>query len=297
MSTQNEFAPDTPANILSRGHIRSSSTSLISDAMTTGNNNDDELTRVQIYGDLTHYEEKLAALVDSVDNFKPDLKIVHELIAVDKSLYKSLDSFEEYDRIDSELKRLDEESNELDRKTKEVLETLTECHEMLNGLPMLEQVEFEKQTILKQRSKVNSSVLLNYATKLSKFTKIPPTFDKGTIGPNNFVWPAEDALRRGMLAIASLHSKEMTRDPVELEENEGETVAEAEQEADSKDNKEDQEAQHEEKPASPGVQKGERRQSFVFTENPTETANADNSNEPDDEALDLDLDLFNPDEF
>ncbi|CAR28115.1 hypothetical protein ZYGR_0N06060 [Zygosaccharomyces rouxii] len=295
MLSQSEFAPDTPANILSRGHVRSSSTSLISDAMSSGNNNDDELSKVQIYADLTQYEEKLAALVESVDNFKPDVKIVHELIEVDKSLYKSLDSFAEYDRIDSELNRLDKESNELDRKTKEVLETLSECYEMLNGLPMLEQVEFEKQSILKQRSKVNSSVLLNYATKLSKFTKIPPTFDKGTIGPNNFVWPAEDALRRGMLAIASLHSKEMTRIPGEPEEEEADATEK--QGSGDKNGKEGEETKTGERPASPGAHGNERRQSFVFTENPTETANADNNDEPDDEALDLDLDLFKPDEF
>lgn len=294
MLNQNEFAPDTPTNILSRGHIRSSSTSLISDAMSSGNNNEDELSKVQIYGDLTQYEDKLGALVKSVDNFKPDVNIVHELIGVDKNLYKNLDSFAEYDRIDSELNRLDKESNELDRKTKEVLETLSECYEMLNALPMLEQVEFEKQTILKQRSKVNSSVLLNYATKLSKFTKIPPTFDKGTIGPNNFVWPAEDALRRGMLAIASLHSKEMTRIPGEPEEEERSGMIEEDK---SLHNIEDEKAKTEERAVSPGVRRNERRPSFVFTEDPTETANADNNNEPDDEALDLDLDLFKPDEF
>lgn len=294
MLNQNEFAPDTPTNILSRGHIRSSSTSLISDAMSSGNNNEDELSKVQIYGDLTQYEDKLGALVKSVDNFKPDVNIVHELIGVDKNLYKNLDSFAEYDRIDSELNRLDKESNELDRKTKEVLETLSECYEMLNTLPMLEQVEFEKQTILKQRSKVNSSVLLNYATKLSKFTKIPPTFDKGTIGPNNFVWPAEDALRRGMLAIASLHSKEMTRIPGEPEEEERPGMIEEDK---SLHNIEDEKAKTEERAVSPGARRNERRPSFVFTEDPTETANADNNNEPDDEALDLDLDLFKPDEF
>lgn len=294
MLNQNEFAPDTPTNILSRGHIRSSSTSLISDAMSSGNNNEDELSKVQIYGDLTQYEDKLGALVKSVDNFKPDVNIVHELIGVDKNLYKNLDSFAEYDRIDSELNRLDKESNELDRKTKEVLETLSECYEMLNTLPMLEQVEFEKQTILKQRSKVNSSVLLNYATKLSKFTKIPPTFDKGTIGPNNFVWPAEDALRRGMLAIASLHSKEMTRIPGEPEEEERPGMIEEDK---SLHNIEDEKAKTEERAVSPDVRRNERRPSFVFTEDPTETANADNNNEPDDEALDLDLDLFKPDEF
>lgn len=290
MTTQSDHLGETPVNVLSRGHIRSSSTSLISEAISTGYK-DDELSKVQIYGDLTQYEEKVAALVDSVDHFKPDIKIVHDLIDVDKRLYKSLDTFAEYDMIDSELKRLDRESAQLEERTKEVLEILNECYSMLNALPMLEQVEFEKQTILKQRSKINSSELLNYATKLSKFTKIPPTFDKGTIGPNNFVWPAEDALRRGMLAIASLHSKEMTKIPGEPDE---------EEENKDKEKHTDQ-VKHENDAKNIGIPASElqdvtRRSSYVMSENPADT-NIEDNKDPDDEALDLDLDLFNPDEF
>lgn len=291
MTTQSDHLGETPANVLSRGHIRSSSTSLISEAISTGYN-DDELSKVQIYGDLTQYEEKVAALVDSVDHFKPDIKIVHDLIDVDKRLYKSLDTFAEYDTIDAELKRLDRESAQLEERTKEVLEILNECYSMLNALPMLEQVEFEKQTILKQRSKINSSELLNYATKLSKFTKIPPTFDKGTIGPNNFVWPAEDALRRGMLAIASLHSKEMTKIPGEPDE---------EEEEDKDKEKHTDQLKDENDAKNKGVlasepQEVRRSSSYVMSGNPADNIIEDNK-DADDEALDLDLDLFNPDEF
>ena len=291
MTTQSDHLGETPANVLSRGHIRSSSTSLISEAISTGYN-DDELSKVQIYGDLTQYEEKVAALVDSVDHFKPDIKIVHDLIDVDKRLYKSLDTFAEYDTIDAELKRLDRESAQLEERTKEVLEILNECYSMLNALTMLEQVEFEKQTILKQRSKINSSELLNYATKLSKFTKIPPTFDKGTIGPNNFVWPAEDALRRGMLAIASLHSKEMTKIPGEPDE---------EEEEDKDKEKHTDQLKDENDAKNKGVlasepQEVRRRSSYVMSGNPADNIIEDNK-DADDEALDLDLDLFNPDEF
>lgn len=295
MASLNDNLGETPANALSKGHIRSSSTSLISEAISTGYT-DDELSKVQIYGDLTQYEEKLAALVESVDHFKPDIQIVHRLIEVDKRLYKSLDSFAEYDRIDSELKRLDKESTELDEKTKKVLEILSECYNMLNALPMLEQVEFEKEAILKQRSKVNSSELLNYATKLSKFTKIPPTFDKGTIGPNNFVWPAEDALRRGMLAIASLHGKEMTKIPGEPGEEKEENEEKEEEERHTKQIGKEKSPKITEGPNSATAQEKERRSSYTLAEKPNEVTN-ENSKEPDDEALDLDLDLFNPDDF
>lgn len=281
MASQGNIVSDVSIGNVSMNHVSSSSASLVTEA-TSNLTNEDELSRVRIYNELRQYEEKLAALVDSVDNFKPDIKIAHELIDIDKSLFKSLDSFAEYDKIDSELTRLETESNELDQKTKEILETLNDCYNKLNELPMLEQVEFEQQTILKQRSKINSHVLLDYATKLSKFTKIPPTFDKGSIGPNNFIWPAEDALRRGMLAMASLNAKEVTRIPGEPQEEDEEQKEEQEQQEQEKEQKEDYTQDSQVQPQL------DRRPSYVFDEH------APKKNE---DAMDLDLDLFNPDEF
>lgn len=281
MTSQGNIVSDVSIGNVSMNHVRSSSASLITEA-TSNLTKEDELSRVRIYTELCQYEETLAALVDSVDNFKPDIKIAHELIDVDKNLFKSLDSFAEYDKIDSELKRLETESNELDQRTKEILETLNDCYNKLNELPMLEQVEFEKQTILKQRSKINSHVLLDYATKLSKFTKIPPTFDKGSIGPNNFIWPAEDALRRGMLAMASLHAKEVTRIPGEADEEDGEHQ---EEQGHQKEEEEEKEDFIHDTQLQPQL---ERRPSYVFD---------DHAPKEDEDAMDLDLDLFNPDEF
>lgn len=268
----------------SLNHMRSSSTSLMDATVNLGN--DDELSKVKIYSDLTQYEEVLAQLVASVDNFKPDVEVAKKLIEVDKGLFDSVNSFTEYDKIDRELKRLQKESDDLDEKTRNILETLNDCYNALNALPMLEQVEFERQTILDQRKKINSSVLLEYGTKLSKFTKIPPTMDKAATGPNNFIWPAEDALRRGMLALASLHSKEITRipgEPEEMPENpepatQGKSVEEQPQD-------QPQDQPREQRPDA-NLQK---RNSYVYTE--------DVPAEQNDDEMDLDLDLFNPDEF
>lgn len=263
-------------------HTRGSSVSLLTEATSNLNTIDDDITKVHIYNDLSEFEEILGRLVESVDKYKPDLNIAKELIKADTKLFKSLDSFSKYDEIDSKMKQLDEESGRLDVKTKEVLEILNECHDDLNALPMLEQVEFEMDTILKQREKINSSVLLDYATKLSKFTKIPPTFDRGSIGPNNFIWPAEDALRRGMLAIASLHSKEMTTIPGK--ENEEEEKLQTTTIENTTINK-------------PDFPQNERKNSFVFGGDNTETSIGKEKDNEDEDAMDLDLDLFNPDDF
>ena len=45
--------------------------------------------------------------------------------------------------------------------------------------------------------------------KLAKFSKAPATVVSQMIHPNNYIWPAEDALRRGMLAVASLKPDEL----------------------------------------------------------------------------------------
>lgn len=50
--------------------------------------------------------------------------------------------------------------------------------------------------------------LLKYAARLAKFTTIPATSDLN-IGPNNYIWPAEDALRKGMLATAVRYRNEL----------------------------------------------------------------------------------------
>ncbi|AAS54760.1 AGR270Wp [Eremothecium gossypii ATCC 10895] len=249
-----------------------------------------KLHSVAIYEDLCQYEESLQRLVTSVDKFQPDLEAAQELIEIDSKLYSNLAQLPKYDLIDSQLKKLEEESKDIDERTAKILGILGECYNDLNSLPMVEQVEFEMATMKKQKDKVNSSVLLEYAMKLSKFTRVPPTFNKDAIGPNNFIWPAEDAIRRGMLAMASLKSKELTSLP-------GQSDQEAEQASAGK----------EADTAGPGVSTLEpangghnRRGSFEFTgiRKPPPASDADSSVVDDgDASMDLDLNLFNPDEF
>lgn len=257
----------TPANILP-------SNNLLSVPSAGQEHVNEELQSVGIYQDLVKYEEMVQELSKSVDTFKPDVSLVTKLIECDRKLYETLEEFDEYYKIEEELDKLNEEQKEIDNKTKHVLETLNECYNSLNQLPMLEQVEFEQETILKQRERIHTKVVLDYAMKLAKFTRFPPTFDKSIIGPNNFIWPAEDSLRRGMLAIASLKSKELLGEMNEDEEHvENKAAKETETNSES-----------------------ERRNSYEFTANGKEESE-DKSNPQVDVDLDLDLDLFNPDDF
>lgn len=287
---------------VSRGHAKSASVALISDInsiyskKTTSHldliskygGSRDEIKDIEIYKHICSYEEVLNKLVESVDKYKPDIKLAKDLIDVDKKLYASLEEFQEYDKIDTRLKQLNEESQKVDEKTKEILDTLNECHDQLNNLPTLQQVEFEMNAMLEQRKKINSKELLDYATKLSKFTKVPPTFDKGSIGPNNFIWPAEDSLRRGMLAMANLHAQELTKVAGKSDETTVKAVAD---DVVSTIKAPSTGPQNQEEPT-------ERRESFVFGANSNDSdTEKKNESENDEDAMDLDLDLFNPEDF
>ena len=117
---------------------------------------EDKLHDVLIYKNLNDYEEALIQLINTVDKFKPSLEDAKTLIQVDEQLFDCLDSFHKYDRIDSKLRNLDQESNDLDQMTKNELQSLNECYEQLNALPTLEQVQFEMNTMLSLREKINS---------------------------------------------------------------------------------------------------------------------------------------------
>ncbi|SMN22984.1 similar to Saccharomyces cerevisiae YOR174W MED4 Subunit of the RNA polymerase II mediator complex [Maudiozyma saulgeensis] len=278
-------------------HVRSSSVSLLAEATSgagsSGNTLEDKLAKIEIYKNLTEYEDVLAKLIESVDKFHPNLKYVQELIQADSDTFSSLGTFAKYDDIDSRLSTLEAKRIAIDQQTRDILETLNECHDNLNSLPSLDQVEFERDTILAQREKVSSTTLLDYATKLSKFTKIPPTFDKGSIGPNNFVWPGDDALRRGMLALASLNSDKLTA--IQGQTTEKELVATiSTTEDNNKENSDESMPGKQELEA--GDKSDERRESFVFGGN-NETHTEEKKENSDNEDIDLDLDLFNPDEF
>ncbi|GMF58484.1 unnamed protein product [[Candida] boidinii] len=95
-----------------------------------------------------------------------------------------------------------------------ILISLSECRKELNDLPKLSIKDAENyknsNDIQIEKEKVNNKTvdiqqtneILRYAMKLAKFSKIPRLYN-GFLLPNNFIWPGDDNMRRGMLAVAS----------------------------------------------------------------------------------------------
>ena len=84
--------------------------------------------------------------------------------------------------------------------------------------------------------------ILKYAFKLAKFTKAPATVANMPfqIHPNNYVWPAEDSLRRGMLAQASLQAEEIIRHELGETDKENPNEVKTESKVDHDDDDDDE---------------------------------------------------------
>jgi mediator of RNA polymerase II transcription subunit 4 len=154
---------------------------------------------------LKQFEENMNALVQSIQHYTPNTNLASVIIQNSDRIGYEIDilkektkSFVNYDT--TKQKYHEELSNEL----KEVLNTLVECKRSLDDLPKPDFTkEFDSQRTDKNPDIEDTKTILSYALKLSKFSKIPKTFD-GFLLPNNFIWPGDDNMRRGNLAIASI---------------------------------------------------------------------------------------------
>jgi mediator of RNA polymerase II transcription subunit 4 len=166
---------------------------------------DKRVAQLPISKNLDAFEETLKSLLTSISRYAPSVSDAEQLLEIEGRLNGSLEDIIAHQRAGLEIDSLQQQSTTVDQNCREILKGLGECRRKLMALPSLERVQEEQQRM--QKTQIKADELLAYAMKLAKFTTAPPTFDNVSIGPNNFIWPAEDSLRRGMLAIASLNEK------------------------------------------------------------------------------------------
>lgn len=235
-------------------------------------NNGTDFNNLPIVKQINNFELKLAELSTKISTFKEDGidEIVASLIQIDEDLKRKALDLKKHNELGREIEELEQVGSKFDSKFKFILKELISFRAELLKLPKKPQEELTK------KNDFSTDDVLKYAMKLAKFTKAPPTIAQPyQIHPNNYVWPAEDALRRGMLAQCSLTPDEI----VNAELNSGEVK---------------------EQVATPVVEKvpsdkpqerpqPKRRTSFGDYGS-SETKETQNDE-------DLDLDLFDPDEF
>lgn len=197
---------------------------------------------------------------------------VENLLHINDEILHEIDNLQEQQRLGARIETLSDASQSLRAKTKEILKGLIESRNRLRKLPKL--LRKNEQSTLEYTLDVDVEVeeLLKYAQKLSKFTKAPNVSISlpFQVHPNNYVWPAEDALRRGMLALSSLKENEILKS--ELDEDED--LAELDSSEDIK-----------KAPASPVLETNDVKQEPSITDEPVK----------EDQSNTLDMDLFDPD--
>jgi mediator of RNA polymerase II transcription subunit 4 len=162
-----------------------------------------EKDKLKIHSALDRIEKEISRLVDSVRGFEPSEEHARAIIDAERDLDSAIAELIEHDAAGKRIQQLTNVSNKLDAEIKNVIMGLAECRHELQSLPSYDE-ESETDNGAKFKS-VNADDLLAYATKITKFTHAPPGYNpQSGMEHANLPWPTEDALRKGMLAIAAM---------------------------------------------------------------------------------------------
>lgn len=232
---------------------------------------------------VNEFETTLAELSVLISSFKDDdvTPLVERLISINHDITHEIDVLQTHQRLGKQIAQLQHEKDELDTQAKHILKELISHRQKLKELPRL---PAKKRT--DDVTPIDIQETLKYASKLAKFTKAP-TSSAGTalqVHPNNYIWPAEDALRRGNLAMATIKGDEIIQAELGEKDEEKEIGSDKTEMARTETDKTDTEKTETE--AEPPVQKAPAVEAKARPPAPKDVPKAPAA---------LDLDLFDPD--
>lgn len=185
-----------------------------------------------IFDNISQFENEVSSFIESIQKFDPKLNSMTRILELNNKISgfnKDLESILKFNEIYFNRKNFNQELN---GKLMNVLNELNLCKQKLLKLPYLYEDETELMKYEYNKNKENGlkiDELLKYSSKLSKFSTIPTQNADFylNIGPQNYIWPAADSLRKGMLALASIKKAELikidkTSDDVNLGANKDE---------------------------------------------------------------------------
>lgn len=188
----------------------------------------DAFGKLSIVEKVNEFEQNLTNLSFKVSSFKEDelALLIGKLIELNDIICSEIGELKKHRDLGILIKGLKDDQAHLDNTSKIILKELITYRNELKKLPRLPSNKNKASVFPSPNdSKVDVNEVLKYALKLSKFTKAPPTVSNlpFQIHPNNYVWPAEDALRRGMLAMSSIKvddiiNAELGEDTLEVKE-------------------------------------------------------------------------------
>lgn len=235
---------------------------------------------------VNEYERLLNELSEAVSQFKNDelQEKIAQIITCNDVLKQQIEDLNKHRNYSYEVDKLSDKNKTLEENSKFILKELVSYRNELKKLPKL-----PKSDKMVNR-KVDVDDILKYAFKLAKFTKAPATVANMPfqIHPNNYVWPAEDSLRRGMLAQASLQAEDIIR--YELGDTEKEDPKEVKTK--SNDNNDDDDDMEDVRISNENTKDEQGSRPHPASEYDT-SKRKDEQNQP---PVDLNLDLFDPDD-
>ncbi|PRT53248.1 Mediator of RNA polymerase II transcription subunit 4 [Wickerhamiella sorbophila] len=140
---------------------------------------------------LEQLEEEITTLVDRISHYQPIEECSRSILQLDRDAVAALEELREHYNACRRLEALKVESAQLDNEINETLVGLSECRKLLETKPVHD----------KAGEPIAADVLLNYATKITRFTKKLP-------GIEVLPWPTEDQIRKGMLATLAVQRQE-----------------------------------------------------------------------------------------
>lgn len=206
--------PNTPASYVSSSLNPNKNTSVTPSASQAGLSMSSEelqtFKELPIVNDIRLFETTLNELATAVSSFKDEevAPSVRKLIEINKNISSAVDQLETHQNLVRKINQLKHDNEQLDIQQKDKLRTLIAIRASLRQVSGL---SLSASTTVQDLQRIDIQTLLDYSMKLAKFSHAPATVQSQMLHPNNYVWPAEDALRRGMLAMASLKPDELIR--------------------------------------------------------------------------------------
>ncbi|KAF3987956.1 hypothetical protein FT663_04236 [Candidozyma haemuli var. vulneris] len=225
--------PNTPSSYVTSSLNPTRNIPVTSNSINSKIKNQEEAALFEalpITSSIRDFENELVELSSSISSFKEENipSHVERLIQIDKTLSSEQQNLRKHQELGVEIETLSKENEDLSKESSRFLKELIACRAELKKLPRLPAAQTSSRS--SRLKEIGVQELLDYSMTLAKFSKAPTTASGQMPHPNNFIWPAEDALRRGLLALTSLKSDEVIR--AELGEPEAEAKEEKEKEED-----------------------------------------------------------------
>lgn len=143
---------------------------------------------------ISSLEEGLNGLVESISRYEDVHSQVHKIVKLDRAFVTEVEHLKNQYEATRRIEALQDESSVLDNEINNTLLQLSDCRKELEIVPKLPDSQ--------QAKPVNAEALLDYAIKITKFTRRMPGME--SLVP----WPTEDNLRQGMLAALAIQDPE-----------------------------------------------------------------------------------------